>query len=621
MKDHLACEPCYVYPVGMLLTARNLGKSFGPRQLFAGITLGLEEGDRVGLIGANGSGKSTLLKIFANAEHADDGELIAKRNLRVGYVAQEDLFDENATCEDVVAAAIDSHVDDHDRHVRSAILLDRAGFADRLQMTAGSLSGGWRKRLSLLRAMAADPELLLIDEPTNHLDIDGIEWLEKTVAAAQFATLTVTHDRQFLETVANRIIELNKAYPDGYLGHRGPYSEFLLKREEFLAAQRGQQQALSSTVRREIEWLQRGAKARTTKAKGRIQQAGEMQEELADLKSRNTVQGAAAVDFASSDRRTKKLIELKDVTLVRGERQLFDHLSFVLAPGKKLGLLGPNGSGKSSLIKLLTDQLQPTSGSIFRAEQLKIVLFDQHREQLDLDDTLRHALSPMGDSMVIHGVPTHVTSWAKKFLFRNEQLDLPVSQLSGGERARVLIARLMLKEADVLILDEPTNDLDIPTLDVLEQSLGGFPGAMVLVTHDRFLLGRVATDILGLDGQGNGSHFASLDQWEAARKTRKATPNPSSAKASSGSSGSSSSAAAPSRKKKLSWNDQKELDGMEAAIAAAENKVGELELTTQDAKVLADHAKSRDAFAALGEAHAEVERLYGRWTELEAKQS
>ena len=601
----------------MLLTVRNLAKSFGPRLLFSGITLGLEEGDRVGLIGANGSGKSTLLRVFAGVEQADDGELIVKRQLRVGYVAQDDQFDDGVTAADVVANAIDAHVDEHDRHVRAAILLDRAGFADKVDSTAGNLSGGWRKRLSLVRAMAAEPELLLIDEPTNHLDVGGIEWLEKTVAAAAFATLTVTHDRQFLENVANRIIELGKQYPDGYLGHRGPYSEFLLKREEFLAAQRGQQQALASGVRREIEWLQRGAKARTTKAKGRIEQAGDMMADLAELKTRNANAGVAAVDFAASDRKTKKLAELKHVSLDRGGRRLFSDLSFVLSPGKKLGLLGPNGSGKSSLIKLLAGELTPTAGTVTRAEPLKVVLFDQHREQLDLDDTLRHALSPTGDSLIVHGVPMHITGWAKKFLFRTEQLDLPLSQLSGGERARVLIARLMLKEADVLILDEPTNDLDLQTLDVLEQSLGGFNGAMLLVTHDRYMLGRVATDILALDGAGAANHYASLDQWEAARTTAKSQATAASKAATAAT---PSAMAAPAKKKRLTWSEQKEWDGMEAAIARAEADVEARQAAANDPAALADHLQAHAAFDALGKAQAEVDRLYARWAELETKQ-
>ena len=613
----MAPAPQSPYPVGVLLTVRNLAKSFGPRLLFSGITLGLEEGDRVGLIGVNGSGKSTLLRVFAGLEQADDGELILKRQLRIGYVAQDDAFDDDVTATDVVANAIDKHVDEHDRHVRAAILLDRAGFGDKVDRTAGALSGGWRKRLSLVRAMAAEPELLLIDEPTNHLDLGGIEWLEKTIASAAFATLTITHDRQFLETVANRIIDLGRQYPDGFLSHRGPYSEFLQKREEFLAAQRGQQQALASGVRREIEWLQRGAKARTTKAKGRIEQAGEMMSDLADLKTRNAAAGVAAVDFAASDRKTKKLVDVKHVTLDRGGRRLFSDLSFVLAPGKKLGLLGPNGSGKSSLIKLLSGELAPTSGTIKRAEPLKVVLFDQHREQLDLDDTLRHALSPTGDSLIVHGVPMHITGWAKKFLFRTEQLDLPLSQLSGGERARVLIARLMLREADVLILDEPTNDLDLQTLDVLEQSLLGFTGAMVLVTHDRYLLGRVATDILGLDGAGEAAHFASLDQWAAARAQAK-TPANGSAKASTATG--VSTASAPAKKKRLTWNEQKEWDGMEAAIAAAEADVKTKQAAADDPVVLADHTKAHAAFDALGAAQAEVDRMYARWAELEAKQ-
>ncbi|MGN6727072.1 MAG: ABC-F family ATP-binding cassette domain-containing protein [Tepidisphaeraceae bacterium] len=603
----------------MLLTARNLSKSFGPRLLFAGITLGLEEGDRVGLIGANGSGKSTLLLIFGGLETPDDGELISKRQLRVGYVAQEDQFDPQQSCATIVGDAIDAHVDEHDRHVRAAILLDRAGFKDP-EALAGTLSGGWRKRLSIVRQIARDPELLLIDEPTNHLDIEGIEWLEKTVAAAAFATLTVTHDRQFLENVANRIIELNRQYPDGFLGHRGNYSDFLEKREEFLAAQRGQEQALASGVRREIEWLRRGAKARTTKAKGRIERAGDMMSELADLKSRNTQQGAAAIDFAASERRTKKLVELKHVAMTRGGRELFRDVSFTLSPGKKLGLLGPNGSGKSTLIGLLTGRLEPTAGTIFRAEQLRVVLFDQHREQLDLNDTLRHALSPMGDNLIVQGVPMHVTGWARKFLFRTEQLDLPLTQLSGGERARVLIARLMLQEADLLILDEPTNDLDIPTLDVLEASLSMFPGAMVLVTHDRFLLDRVSSEILALDGLGGAHVYASLDQWEQARAARRSTAGATAKKSPELAAASTGTVAAPAKKKRLTWNEQKEWDTMEANIAAAEADVAAHQARVADPAILSDHLKLHAAYDALGQAQAEVDRLYARWAELEAKQ-
>ena len=593
----------------MLLTARNLAKSYGPRLLFTGITLGLADGERVGLIGPNGSGKSTLLKILAGVEHYDEGELIARRGLRVGYVPQEDEFPAEATCTDLVADRAGDALDDHERHLRAEVLLGRFGFTD-VRATAGSLSGGWRKRLSIARQLVSEPDLVLMDEPTNHLDLDGVLWLESLVKTGNFATLVVTHDRRFLESAANRIVEIDRSYPAGFLSHNGRYSEFLEKREEFLTAQQSREQALASGVRREIEWLQRGAKARTTKAKGRIERAGEMMAELGELKQRNAVRGTAAVDFAASGRRTKKLVELKGVSKSLGGRTLFSNLDLVLSPGSTLGLLGPNGSGKTTLIRLLMGQLSPDAGRVERADALQVVVFDQHREQLDPDQTLRRALFPNGDTTVVHGQPTHVVGWARKFLFRSDQLDLPVRDLSGGERARVLIARLMQREADLLVLDEPTNDLDIPTLDVLEQSLLEFAGAVVLVTHDRFLLERVSTDLLALDGEGGAHAYADLSQWErgrdAAKSAAKEKPRP---------------AAAPvsPAKKKLTWGEQKELERIEAAILAAESAAESLEKETADPSLAADHVKLSAAYEKLGAAQAEVQRLYDRWADLEAR--
>ena len=612
----------------MLLTARNLSKHYGPRLLFDGITIGLDTGERVGLIGANGSGKSTLLRVFAGVESPDEGELIAKRGLRVGYVPQEDSFDAEQSCVEVVADAIDHHVDEHDRTTRAYQLLDRADFPDPSMLTK-DLSGGWRKRLAIVRQLAKTPDLMLMDEPTNHLDLEGIEWLEDLIDAASFATLIVSHDRRFLEESANRIIDLSRSYPDGFLSITGTYSDFVEKREQFMAAQQSRQQAVASGVKREIEWLRRGAKARTTKAKGRIERAGEMIAELADLKTRNASAGSSKIEFGASGRQTRKLIELKGVAKTMGDRELFAGVDLVLAPGSKVGLLGPNGSGKSTLIKLLRGQLQPDAGQVVRADGLKLVVFDQHREQLDPDQTLRRALSPNGDSLIIRGVPMHVTGWAKQFLFRNEQLDLPVGSLSGGEQARVLIARLMLHEADVLILDEPTNDLDIPTLDVLEESLETFPGALVLVTHDRYLLDRVSSQILALDGEGDSRAFANLEQWERWRadpssraKTPPAPAKPPAAKpAKAAKPAAATAVAAPpaAKKAKLSWNEQKELETIEATIQAAEARVEGLQTRLDDPGVLGDHAKTRDAYALLGGAQADVERLYARWAELEAK--
>jgi ATP-binding cassette subfamily F protein uup len=604
----------------MLLTARNLGKTYGPRLLFTGITLGLGEGERAGLIGANGSGKSTLLKIFAGAEEPDEGTVERQRGLTVGYVPQQDRFLPGATCLAVVAAAVSDAHDDHERDVHAEIALGKAGFSDVLQ-PAEALSGGWRKRLAIARELARQPGVLLMDEPTNHLDLEGIEWLEDLIAGAKFATLTVSHDRRFLEESAERIIELSRQYPDGFLSHEGTYTEFVVKREEFLSAQAGRQQSLASAVRREIAWLQRGAKARTTKAKGRIERAGDMMAELADLKQRNTSLGAAGVDFTSSQRQTRKLVELKKVSKSLGGRELFRDVSIVLSPGNKLGLLGANGSGKSTLIRILTGRLEADAGEVIVAPGLKVVVFDQHRDQLDQKQTLRRALSPAGDVLVFKGQSMHVSGWAQRFLFRSEQLDMPVSELSGGEQSRVLIARLMLTPADVLILDEPTNDLDITTLDVLEESLEEFPGAVVLVTHDRYLLDRLSTTLLALEGDGRVAMYAELAQWERAREERERVRSAEERQRSEAARKSAAATAVPPPQKKvrLSWKEQKELESMESAIHAAEAEHAKWQALSEDPKVLADHLKSREAFEKVAAAQVEVERLYARWAELESR--
>ncbi len=593
----------------MLLTARDLSKSYGARLLFSDITLGLADGERVGLIGANGSGKSTLLKILASLEQPDEGQLVSRQRVRVGYVAQEESFPDPVSCLDLVAEFADAHLDSHERHNRAAVVLGRLGF-DNVDAPADKLSGGWRKRLSIATQLVGEPDLLLMDEPTNHLDLDGVLWLQSLVRYAQFATVIVTHDRRFLEETCNRIVELDRRYPEGYLSHNGTYSDFLEKKEGFLNAQQSRQQSVASVVRREIEWLRRGAKARTTKAKGRIDRAGVLQEELADLKQRNVSRGAAGIDFAATGRRTKKLVELKNVSKSLGGKALFKNVDLILSPGETLGLLGPNGSGKTTLIRLITSALKPDTGSVIPAESLKVVLFDQHREQLDPDVTLRRALFPTGDTLTVNGRPTHVAGWAKRFLFLNDQLDVPVRDLSGGERARVLVARLMLQEADLLILDEPTNDLDIPTLDVLEESLAEFPGAVLLVTHDRYLLERASTSLLALDGRGNANSYADLSQWERARAAQQRADAEAKRAA-------KSVAALPPAKKKLTWKEQRELETIEATIVTAERNMEHWQAKVGDPAIVSDHMKMSQACERLSEAQHEVERLYARWGELE----
>ena len=474
-----------------ILNAKALSKSYGAAPLFQNVSFVVNEGDRIGLIGPNGSGKSTLLRILGGTVEPDEGEVALRKRTRMSYVEQESQFAAGSTIRGVVRRALErSDVPENERDTRFAETLGRAGFVD-LDVDAEALSGGWRKRLAIVEALVQAPDILLLDEPTNHLDLAGIEWLEGVLESGAFACIVVSHDRYFLENVANEMAELNRTYPDGVLRVSGSYSEFLEKKEEFLHAQSKRQEALENLVHSEIEWLRRGAKARTRKSKARIDKAFEMMGELADLNER-TRTASARIDFAGTERQTKRLIEMKELSYGYEGRTLFQNLNFVVRAGTRVGLVGPNGSGKTTLLRLLRGDMTPVTGEVRRAEQLRLVYFDQNRE-LDPQATLRQALAPHGDSVIYQDRVIHVAAWAARFLFTTEQLNQPVARLSGGERARVLIAQLMLQPADVLLLDEPTNDLDLPTLEILEESLLEFTGALVLVTHDRYMLDRVST--------------------------------------------------------------------------------------------------------------------------------
>ena len=494
-----------------IVNAQEITKAFGANPLFRNVSFTISAGDRIGLIGPNGSGKTTLLRILAGEVAADSGEVSFRKRTRLASVEQDSRFQPGATVRSVIESALDrSGASASERGARFAETLGRAGFAD-LAAPTTELSGGWQKRLSIVEALVQHPDILLLDEPTNHLDLPGITWLEDLLEAAPFASVIVSHDRYFLENVTTDMVELNRIYPEGSLRVHGNYSVFLEKKEEFLHAQSRRQEALENLVHGEIEWLRRGAKARTRKSKARISKAGELMGELADLNAR-TRSATAQIDFPATDRKTKRLIELQNVTCTvgtgtLGTRTLFEGLNFTLTAGMRVGLVGPNGSGKTTLLRLLQGDLAPTSGEIRRADWLRIVYFDQTRT-LDPEVTLRRALAPEGDSVVYRDRIIHVAGWAARFLFTGEQLRQPVGRLSGGERARVLIAQLMLQPADILLLDEPTNDLDIPTLEILEESLIDFPGSLVLVTHDRYMLDRVSSIVLGLNGKSEANTFA-----------------------------------------------------------------------------------------------------------------
>jgi ATP-binding cassette subfamily F protein uup len=595
----------------LLLSCAAVGKAHGTRSLFEALTFGLFEGDRVGLVGPNGSGKSTLLRILAGLESPDRGTRSLRGGTRVGYVAQDPVFPAGGLVEDVVAAAV-ADADEVDRPGRIALALGRAGFADG-RAPVDTLSGGWRKRLAIARELAAAPDILLMDEPTNHLDVEGILWLEGVLQSEAKAFLVVSHDRYFLEHVAARMLELNRVYPDGLFESDGPYSEYLARRDEFLRGQAAYEESLANTVRREIAWLRRGAKARSTKARGRIKEAGRLMEELADARERGRT-ATAGIDFTSSQRRTRRLLVARGLSVALGGRTLVGDLDLVITPGTRVGLIGPNGSGKTTLLNVLSGALAPSAGQVEHADGLRIVRFDQDRAGLDPAEPLRRALAPEGDAVIFQGRSVHVASWARRFLFRPEQLEIPVGRLSGGERARVLVARLMREPADLLVLDEPTNDLDIPTLEVLEDSLAEFEGGLVLVTHDRFMLERLSTVILALDGQGGAQTFADYAQWEAARASRAPAPPAQPAPR-------REPAPPRARPRRLGYLEQREWDGMEQAIVAAEAVVAACEAAAGAPEIAADAAALQARHAELEAARAEVDRLYARWAELEARQA
>jgi ABC transport system ATP-binding/permease protein len=603
----------------VLLSVQGLTKGFGPRPLFTDLSLDLCAGERVGLIGPNGSGKSTLLKLLAGREEPDAGARSLRRTVRLGFLAQDDVFPPGQNVrETLLAAQAAEPIEDHERETRAAITLTQVGFSDADQ-PADVLSGGWRKRLSLARELVRRPDLLLLDEPTNHLDLPGIVWLERLLRAAPFAYLVATHDRAFLRAVADEVIEINRVYPGGYFRAPGSYDEFGQRRAEFLEAQARQQESVANQVRRETEWLGRKAAARTRKAGFRIEAAGQRREELEELKYRNATAGAAGIDFVATGRQTRKLLTAGGIAKSLGGRALFAGLDLLLSPGTKLGLLGPNGSGKSTLLRVLARETPADAGTVTPADGLRTVLFEQGRAKLDPMATLRRALSPNADTVMYRERPMHIAAWAKQFLFRPEQLDVLVGDLSGGEQARVRIAQLMLQPADLLLLDEPTNDLDIPALEVLEDSLTEFSGAVVLVSHDRDMMDRLCTEVVGLDGRGGAALYGSIDQWLTAyERANSASAKSETRNANVETASAARPATAAPKPRKLTYREQQELQQMESAILAAEEVVAARQSEVERAAG-PDHVALAQACKALEDAQRVVERLYARWQELEAK--
>ena len=602
----------------MLLSARDLTKSYPSSILFDGIAIHISEGDRLGIIGPNGAGKSTLLKILADIVAPDDGEIIRRQGVKLVYVEQDDRFPDGATPLAAVTAELVNDDDDRiDVETRGSIMLSKLGFVN-YDRPVATLSGGWRKRLSLACALSHEPDVLMLDEPTNHLDLEGVLWLEGFVRQTPIAMIFVTHDRQFLENTASRIIELSPAYPGGMFEASGNYTEFSRRKAAFLDAQITAQSALANRVRRDTAWLLQGVQGRQTRNKTQVAAAIKRRTELKATKDRNAAPTrATTIDFQATYRKTNKLLTLHNVSKSMGGKQLFKSLEFMLTPGQRIGLLGVNGAGKTTLLRLMAGELEPDSGSIKRAADLLVVTFSQNRDTLVATQTLQEALCPVGDMVEYRGKQVHVVSWAKRFLFEANQLSMLVTNLSGGERSRVLIANLMLKPADVLLLDEPTNDLDIPSLEVLEQALLEFPGAIVLVTHDRFMLERIATEYVGLDDVGGAKTFTSYEQWTDFRTKAVASSASKRTAARTG----TKRPKPKSMIRRLTYKEKKEYEGMEETILEAEAKVERIKIEMADPSLESDHVLAAEIYNAMSAAQTRVTELYDRWAVLAAIQN
>lgn len=598
--------------MSLILSCKNISKSYGDDDLFNSLNIDFKDGDQIGLIGMNGSGKSTFLRIAAGLSHPDIGEIVTRPNQRIIYLEQEDRLDPKQTIDQLLYNSIKAiPFDEKERHAIVQRAIGKGGFEDP-SMTAGELSGGWKKRLAITRVLCCRPDILLLDEPTNHLDISGILWLENILKAADFTFIVVSHDRAFLENVCQNVMEIGRYYPSGYFRIQGGYKNFKKQRDKFLEAQQKKQASMFSKMRREDEWLRQGPKARSTKAKFRIEQARLLRQELNAVKQRNRETASVDIDFHSTGRQTKKLLRVRNLKKSMGSRTLFSNLTFEMGPGFCLGIAGENGSGKSTLLSLLEKKTRPDEGRVVWAENLKVAVFDQKRSTLDPEATLKEALNPAGgDSVNYKNRPVHIVTWAKRFLFMPDQLETPVKTLSGGEQARIIMANIMLAPCDLLLLDEPTNDLDILSLEVLEKSIAQFDGAVIIVSHDRYLMDRVCHRILYIDPDNETNFFKDFSQvmdYRVNHESRLKNQKQKNEKATKAKSA-----------VLFSFKDKYELDNIEEKILSAEAEVETLSGKIQEPDIVKDAEKMAHYCTLLKNSEETVHNLYARWEYLEKK--
>jgi ABC transport system ATP-binding/permease protein len=595
-----------------IVTVQNLSKSFGPRRVLRDVSFAVHEGDRIGLIGINGSGKSTLLKMIASVGEAspsdalepDDGLITRRRGLRLEYVPQEPALDADRRVGEILRGEGDAPAHEI-RGLAAALHLPPE------DTRIGAMSMGERRRVAIGRALLASADLLALDEPTNHLDARTVEWLEQRLARGGQSLLVITHDRAFLDRVATRILELDRGQIYGYAGD---YSEFLQRQAERLTQETAHEHERARFVRRELEWVRRGPKARGTKAKARLDR---FEEALAARPGDDDLQpGSLTLKLPTGGRLGKKILELRGLRRRAGDKLLFENLNLAMKPGDRIGIVGANGAGKTTLIRTILGLSEPDAGEVVVGENTRLAYLEQAREDLEDERTVLEEVAGEWDHVELEDGPVHVRTFLRMLQFAPTTADTRIGDLSGGERNRVKLAKLLRAGGNLIILDEPTNDLDLMTLGVLEEALANFRGCALIVSHDRWFLDRVATGILALEGDGRtdfieGGYSAYRERRDAeaaaaklAATTKEASQRP--------------PRRAASKPRKLTFNEKRELEGIEEAIATAEARVDSLEATLSDPEVFKDRGEEvPKLLAELEQARAEVERLYARWEALD----
>lgn len=614
-----------------VLRALGIEKAYGDRLILKGCDLEVATKDRVGLVGPNGSGKSTLLRILGDIEGADHGEITLQGRMAllhqdprlpgrtVGEAADEalswhrDLLDrwQQALDDDRIddAARLQSELDlvGWERAHEVDGMLDRLGAPPR-EAPLDRLSGGERRRVALARALLQRPELLILDEPTNHLDAETIEWLQSWLQGYPGAVLLVTHDRYLLEAVADRIVEIDDGKTVSYAGS---YADYLISRAERQANLARAEDRRLSLIAREAEWASRSPAARTTKQKGRLQRL-EALKALPALKQ----QKAMSLDLSTGLKTGRSVLELHGLRKAYGDRVLFDDLSFNLMAGDRLGILGPNGAGKSTLLRILAQAESADRGTVHKAPRFKVAVLDQHRTGLDDADTVHEAAGGGNDHVIVGDRSVHVAGFLSRFLFRREMLDQRVETLSGGERARLLLAKLLLRGCNLLLLDEPTNDLDLQTLRVLEEALLSFDGACVVITHDRAFLDRVCTRLLAFHGDSTVATYA--DRLQVRREMERRAEAARQAASARRARDKATAATAPTDR--LTYAEKKELAALPVRIEEAEAALEEVEAQLADPTLWSDRPEQAPPLSARAQALPdEIAALYERWERLAAR--